>query len=85
MDKIIITFTDLDGSFYADLEVPVRVKMRQMKSKILGTLEKLDPQLSFDEDRAIFLCNRTGKGIEPDETMEKAGVWSGDYVTVVEA
>jgi len=84
VDKIIITCTDLDGSFFVDIEVPAKISFIKLRDPIITTLQAYDRRLRFDRTRTVFLCNRTGRGIDANESMEDAGIWNGDYVTIVE-
>lgn len=84
MESIIVTVTDLKKSFLYDLELPVDIPQKKLTEDIVEALNGYDPALGLSADGAGLYCNRTGKRLGPDETLESAGVWNGDYVTILE-
>ena len=47
-------------------------------------LNGYNPNLFLKAATISLLCNRTGHILADDETMEAAGVWNGDYITIKE-
>lgn len=84
MKKIIITLTDIQKNQFFDVEVPVDKPFNKLKKDIVDTLNGYVNGLTIDLNSVEFLANRTGKHLAPDETMEDAGIWNGDYITIVE-
>lgn len=84
MNSIIITLTDKNRSFLYDLEVPAELESDKLKDDIVEALNGYNPNLLLKTAEVELLCNRTGKQLLPEETLESAGVWNGDYITIVE-
>ncbi len=84
MDNMIVTVTDLSGTYYYDIEVPSGVPLERLKGDIVEALNGYSPGLLPQVSSVALFCNRTGKQLQPEETMTTAGVWSGDYITVIE-
>ena len=84
MDSIIITVTNIKKSFLYDLEVPVNLTIDKLKDDIVETLNGYNPDLFLRTATTDLFCNRIGRKIKPEETLEMAGVWNGDYITIME-
>ncbi len=84
MDNIIITVTDIPKSYLYDIEVPTDIRTDKLKGDIVEVLNGYNPNLSLNSSSIQLLCNRTGKQIMSDETFSEAGIWSGDYITIIE-
>ena len=84
MKNIILTVTDIPKSVFFDIEVPTDQIFDQLKDDMIETLNGYDPNLRLKNTTTEFLCNRTGKQIQANETLETAGVWNGDYITILE-
>lgn len=84
MKKIIITITDTQKTDFYDLEVPTDVIFEKLKKDIVDTLNGYIGGLHLEAERVAFISNRTGKQLSENDTLEEAGVWNGDYITVVE-
>lgn len=84
MDNIIITITNQSRSFFYDIEVPIELAISNLKDDIVEALNGYNPNLFLKAATAALLCNRTGHILADDETMETAGVWNGDYITIIE-
>ena len=84
MENIIVTVTNQNKNFFYDIEVPIGLSMRNLKDDIVETLNGYNPNLFLDTANVSFICNRTGQVIRDEETMETAGVWNGDYITLKE-
>ncbi len=84
MDNIIVTVTNLSKSYMYDLEVPTNLTIDKLKDDIVETLNGYNPDLYLRTPTTELFCNRIGRKLLPDETLESAGVWNGDYITVME-
>lgn len=84
MDNIIITITNQPKSFFYDIEVPIGLTISNLKDDIVEALNGYNPNLFLKTATVTLLCNRTGHILADDETMETAGVWNGDYITIKE-
>ncbi len=84
MKNIILTVTDIPKSIFYDIEVPTDLTFDKLKDDIVETLNGYNPELMLKNATTEFLCNRTGKQIQVDETLEDAGIWNGDYITIIE-
>lgn len=84
MDNIIVTITDRNKSFFYDIELPVDLEITKLKDDIVEALNGYNPELFLNNATISLFCNRTGKKLEADETLTKAGVWNGDYITILE-
>lgn len=82
MEQIIVTVTDCVGSFFEDLEISVNIPAGRLLSDVLQTLKCFRPELRLPQTGVRILHNRTGRMIKEEETMEEAGVWNGDYLTL---
>lgn len=84
METIIITVTDERRTFFCDLEVPVELEFGRLKEDMVQTLNAYKPELYLKASRVQLFCNRTEHLLAADETLEKAGVWNGDFITIME-
>lgn len=84
MNSIIVTLTDKNRSFVYDLEVPSELEVDKLKDDIVEALNGYNPNLFLRTAEVELLCNRSGKQLLPEDTLESAGVWNGDYITVIE-
>ena len=50
----------------------------------MEALNGYDPNLFLKAATVSLLCNRTGHVLQDGETLESAGVWNGDYLTLQE-
>ena len=85
MDNIIVTATNTSKSFLYDLELPTTVTVGKLKNDIVEALNGYNPDLLLNAVSTVLFCNRIGRRLRNDETLESAGVWNGDYITLVEA
>lgn len=84
MENIIVTVTNQQKSFFYDIEVPIELAISNLKDDIVETLNGYNPNLFLKTATVSLLCNRTGHVLADNETMETAGVWNGDYITIKE-
>ena len=84
VSNIILTVTNLRKQFFYDLEVPTDVAFEKLKVDMVDTLNGGNPGIMIKAAEVEFLCNKTGKQIRKNETLEEAGVWNGDYLTMIE-
>lgn len=83
MKKVIVTLTDLNRTFFYDLEIPVNVPVKKLKKDICETLHNYN-NTYLNSDGIELFCNRMGMGLPGEETFESIGIWNGDYITVIE-
>lgn len=83
MENLIVTVTNLSKSFLVDLEVPTDVPAQQLMTDIEEALGGYDPNLLNGSRATSLFCNRLGRSLRAEETLEEAGVWSGDYITMM--
>lgn len=83
MKKIIVTITNTTKTFFYDIEVPTDVPVQLLKKDILDTLEGYDSKLFFSDIFVGLFLNRLNKQLYPNETLADAGVWTGDYITLL--
>ena len=84
MENIIVTVTNNNKTFMCDLELPTDVKLQKLRIDVIEALNGLNPGLHLDSGSTLLICNRLGRRLIPEETLESAGVWNGDYLTVME-
>lgn len=84
MENIIVTATNISKSFLYDLELPATVTVDKLKDDIVDALNGYNPDLFLNTASTALFCNRIGRQLNNDETLESAGVWNGDYITLVE-
>ncbi len=84
MDNIIVTATNLTKSYMYDLEVPTNLTIDKLKDDMVETLNGYNPDLFLSTAVTELFCNRLGRNLLSHETLESAGVWNGDYITVLD-
>lgn len=84
MESIIVTVTNIAKAYLYDLEVPANITIDKLKDDIVETLNGYNPDLFLRTATTELFCNRIGRRLNADETLESAGVWNGDYVTIIE-
>lgn len=84
MENIIVTVTNISKAFLYDLEVPTNVTIDRLKDDIVEALNGYNPDLFLRTATTELFCNRMGRQLNADETLETAGVWNGDYITIIE-
>lgn len=84
MESIIVTVTDLKKRYFYDVEIPTGVAVDKLGRDIVDTLNGYADGLHLDAARTRLFCNRLGRQLLSEETAETAGVWNGDYITMIE-
>lgn len=83
MDKIIVTVTNPRKSFFYDIELPKQVAIEKLHKDIVESLNRYNSNLFIDINKTKLHCNRINRVLVNEETIETAGVWNGDYITIV--
>lgn len=84
MENIIVTVTNVSKTFLYDLELPVTVSVGKLRDDIVETLNGYNQSLFLRTACTELFCNRIGRRLNDHETLESAGVWNGDYITLTE-
>ena len=83
MKNIIVTVTDRQKRFMFDMEVPTDMVGKQLAVNVMEVLNECDLDLRFDAEYHCFYLNRQGCVLSDKDTLASAGVWNGDYITVI--
>ena len=83
MKKIIVTLTNENNSFFFDMELPTQYPVEKMYSTIVDLLNQNQSKIVFKVAGLLLVANRQKKIIPPNNTLEEAGIWNGDYITVI--
>lgn len=84
MENIIVTITNISRAYLYDLEVPTSITIDKLKDDIVEALNGYNPDLYLRTATTDLYCNRIARKLNADETLERAGVWNGDYITLLE-
>ena len=84
MENIIVTVTNISKSYLYDIEVPTNITINKLKDDIVEALNGYNPDLFLRTATTELFCNRIGRQLKAEETLENAGVWNGDYITILE-
>lgn len=84
MDSVIITITNIAKSYMYDLELPTNITIDKLKDDIVEALNGYNPDLYLRTATTELFCNRLGRQLTSNETLIEAGVWNGDYITIIE-
>lgn len=84
MENIIVTVTNISKSYLYDIEVPTNITIDKLKDDIVEALNGYNPDLFLRTATTELFCNRIGRQLKAEETLENAGVWNGDYITILE-
>ena len=82
MSNIIVSVKDEHQTFSFDMEIPVNASLKKTGENILEALDTLMPGLNFNIRWYMLTHNRTGQKLEGEKTVEDAGIWNGDYITM---
>ena len=82
MNKIIVTLKERRNLFSYDVELPLNIKVEQLKYHIVETIQALDTNVFEGTVKYSLFCERLGRTLVDDETLEEAGVWNGDYLLI---
>lgn len=84
MNSIIVTVTNVNKTFMVDLELPLDVTADKLTADVVEALTGYDERLTLRAETASLFCNRLGRRLAAQDTLESAGVWNGDYITMIE-
>ncbi len=84
MENIIVTVTNVAKTYLYDLELPTEITVDKLKDDIVEALNGYNPELFLRTASIELFCNRIGRRLQAEDTLESAGVWNGDYITIVE-
>ena len=84
MKKIIVTLTNENNSFFFDMELPTQYPVEKMYSTIVDLLNQNQSKVTFKVAGFFLGANRQKKIISPQNTLEEAGIWNGDYITAIQ-
>ena len=65
-----------------DLELPVHQKIKDLMQDISDSLEGLDPLSWFDPEKVSFMDKRTGRRLNPENSLLEECVWNGDILEI---
>lgn len=83
MKNIIVTITDKPGRFVYDIEVPAGQPGETLTEDVMEVLNETNPELYLNARYHCLYLNRLGCTLQDGETLARAGVRNGDYITVV--
>ena len=81
MKMVIVTlrFLGMSGETSYDMEMPCQVPTKILISHICQTINLYSEGTVDLQPQGVGLwCHRLNRLLAPDETLESAGVWSGD-------
>lgn len=81
MNRIIVTIRIMQKKEY-DLELPVHQKIKDLMQDISDSLEGLDPLSWFDPEKVSFVDERTGRRLNPENSLLEEYVWNGDILEI---
>ena len=81
MNRIIVTIRINQKKQY-DLELPVHQKIKDLMQDISDSLEGLDPLSWFDPEKVSFMDKRTGRRLNPENSLLEECVWNGDILEI---
>lgn len=84
MDNLIVTVLNPEKTFREDLELPTNVPARKLAHHIAEALKNYNPDCLLGSYPNGLYCNRLGRRLNPEETLEAAGIWNGDFITLIE-
>lgn len=82
MAKIILTVSDKFGRFSYDLEMPDDLPCEKLMADIIQTVTNYNNGIFFRPDRTKLFAEKLGRALLPRETLEQAGIWNGDKLTI---
>ena len=83
MKSIIVTITDKNKRFLMDMEVPTDEPGMKVTEDIMEVLNHQDPDLRLNAYYHCLYLNRQKRPLKDRETLAEAGVWNGDYITII--
>ncbi|MGN0555251.1 MAG: EsaB/YukD family protein [Candidatus Fimenecus sp.] len=82
MAKIIVTVSDKFGRFSYDLEMPDDVPCQKLLGDIVQTVSHYNNGIFFHPNRTKLTSEKLGRALRPEESLETAGIWTGDKLTI---
>ncbi len=79
---MILTITTNISLRSYDIEVPDGILVEKFTSDVVECLNSMNGR-HFVADSFAVVSNRMDKILMPDETLEEAGVWNGDYISLM--
>lgn len=73
IDHVLVTVKS--GAFHNDMELPVRISVKELSEKLLEIFKGLSPEI-FGEKETIDLYFE-GIRLNPSKTLEDSYVWDG--------
>jgi len=83
MKPIIVTVTDRNHRFAFDVEIPVDQPGSKVAEDVMEVLNYGNPELRLSPYYHCLYLNRQKRPLQDRETLAQAGVWNGDYITIV--
>lgn len=83
MKSIIVTISDKNKRFVLDMEVPTDDPGKKVTEDIFEVLNQRDPDLHLNAYYHCLYLNRQNRPLKERETLAQAGVWNGDYITII--
>lgn len=84
MKRIIVTFSDIQNFSY-DLELPDGTALKDLYPEIIGTINALNQANHLYcslQGRNVMYSKRNDRYLKPDESFQKANVYSGDTIII---
>ncbi len=66
-----------------DIEVPTDEPGRKVTEDIFEVLNHRDEDLRLNAYYHCLYLNRQKRSLKESETLAQAGVWNGDYITII--
>lgn len=84
MVMVTVLLTAAGKNIGYDMELPTNVPALVLVRHIVETLNEYHHTLQISGQNKVLWSKRLGQIINPDETLEHAGVWNGDYIELQE-
>lgn len=84
MKNVIVTISfyyDKKSTAY-DIELPCEVPVNELSVHIAETLNGYHSRFALSLTNATLYSPRLKRTLKPDETLDSAGVWNGDYINL---
>lgn len=82
MSSFIVTVTDKYGRFSYDMEIPDNIPCRKLIKDVAQTVMSNNNGMLIKTAEQTVYINKLNRYMMPDETLDSAGVWTGDIITV---
>lgn len=82
MENVIVTIKSRDGGRYYDMQLPANMPAKALSGKILSLLRNYDPEFVRQVHGHSVNVLSIGRHLDDDETLEEAGIWDGDIITL---